>query len=197
MHLSGLTQIEVEARQKQFGFNVLPQPAFTSDLTFIWRQISSPLIYILFLAALVSSVFQQYTDALVIVVAVVINTGLGFIQERKAERSLVALRQILSPRARVIRGGIQQEINATQLVPEDIVYVTAGDKISADGEVLQAENFWVNEAILTGESEPVVKSSKFRPKASTNGRWAFGPDPPLADAVHSSQKNENLLPQTA
>ncbi|KKS84952.1 MAG: Cation-transporting ATPase, E1-E2 family [Candidatus Gottesmanbacteria bacterium GW2011_GWA1_43_11] len=113
---SGLSSQEAREKLKQHGYNVLPESAPTPDLEIFVRQLKSPLIYILVIAAGISFALKDVTDTIVIMMAVVVNTILGFYQERKAERGLVALKRILSPRAKVIRDGKQQEVEIKYLV---------------------------------------------------------------------------------
>ena len=168
--IRGLTLLEAEKRLKEIGRNVIPEKPAISGLVILIRQVQSPLIYILFFAALVSFWLKDTTDATVILIAVIVNTCLGFYQERKAERGLFALKQILTPQTKVVRDGRMQNIAATLLVPEDVVVLAPGDKVPADGNVVEAAELTVNEAILTGESTPVLKSStKFEAYSSKSG----------------------------
>lgn len=164
----GLSQAEAEKRLVESGPNVLPEKPPTSDLTIIIRQFQSPLIYILLIAAAISYWLSDVTDALVILLAVTVNTILGFYQERKAERGLTALKRILSPQARVVRDGRTQMVVVQNIVPGDIVILSAGDRVPADGVVIEASELTVDEAILTGESVPVVKESVKRQASSVD-----------------------------
>jgi calcium-translocating P-type ATPase len=153
----GLTSEDARERLKNFGPNILSKQRQFSGLKILFSQFTSPLIYILVFAGLVALLLREYTDAIVIFGAVSINTILGFWQERKAEQSLSALRSLLAQKAQVIRDGQQQVIDAQELVPGDLVVLVIGAKIPADGILLEARDFGVNEAVLTGESFPVVK----------------------------------------
>lgn len=154
---AGLTTQAAEALLQKTGPNLLPEQPPTGDVTLFIRQITSPLIYVLFFAAAASIYLHDYSDAIVIFAAVVINTILGFYQERKAERGLVALKRILTPHAKVIRDGKQSLVEARLLVPGDVVVIAPGDRVPADGNLVSAENLFINEAILTGESVAVRK----------------------------------------
>lgn len=165
----GLTQLEAEKRLSESGLNILPEKPPTPDIAIFIRQIQSPLIYILLFAAVVSFILAEVTDASVILMAVIVNTILGFYQERKAERGLVALKKILTPHAKVIRDGVQKTIQATHLVPGDMVLLYSGDRVPADGVIMEAAELTVDEAILTGESVPVNKSSKFKVESLKSG----------------------------
>lgn len=140
------------------GENILVEKKPSSDIYVAIKQFKSPLIYVLLVAAFVTFFLGDYVDTAVIGVAVLINTILGFFQERKAERSLIALKKMLTPTAKVIREGKMQTIDARSLIPGDIVLVGPGDRIPADGMIFEAVHCFVNEAILTGESSPVQKS---------------------------------------
>ncbi len=155
----GLTQKEAESRLNKSGLNILPETPPTKDVVIFIRQLQSPLIYILIGATLISLLLRDTVDALFIMVAITVNTVLGFYQERKAEKGLSALKQILSPKAKVIRDKEQQELEAKYLVPGDLVVITAGDKVPADGYLVEAHDLLVNESILTGESEAVGKEA--------------------------------------
>jgi len=157
--LYGLNDASVTKRLQEFGPNILPEKPATGDLTIFIRQLASPLIYILIIAAVVSWYLHDTSDALIIFLAVIINTILGFYQERKAEQGLVALKKILSPHAKVVRSGMRTEVLVKDLVPGDMVIVTSGDKVPADGYLLESASLTINEAILTGESVPVSKKT--------------------------------------
>lgn len=154
----GLSEKEAVEKLAEYGKNVLPQKKPISDLTIIINQIKSPLIYILLIAALVSFLLKDYKDAYVILSAVFLNTLLGFYQERKAQQALNALRSMLTPTVRVVRGGEKKVIKAENLVPQDLVMISVGDRIPADGIVINESALNINEAVLTGESVPVAKS---------------------------------------
>ncbi len=154
---SGLTTIEAEKRLKQFGPNKLVEARKTSVIRLFFSQFSSPLIYVLLVASLVALLLKDFTDAAVILLAVVMNTFLGFFQEYKAVKGLAALTSMLEPKAIVIRDGQRQEVNADQLVPGDAVILEIGRRVPADGILVKAEDLAINEAILTGESQAVAK----------------------------------------
>lgn len=170
--LKGLTAEEAGAKLKEFGLNVLPEKPPTPDAVLLLRQVQSPLIYILLFAAAVSSFLKDWTDSVVILLAVVVNTVLGFYQERKAERGLLALKQMLTPQARVVRDGKTETIQTNQIVPGDIVLLSAGDRVAADGVLLDVAELTINEAILTGESIPVVKRIETKSKTKQNNKEA-------------------------
>jgi len=153
----GLTPQEASDRLAQTGPNALreqPRPTFWHRLL---AQFQSFVIYVLIFAALLSAALGDWIEAVVILAIVVLNATLGVIQEGKAEESLAALRRLTSPEATVIRGGFQQIIPSSQVVPGDIVVLEAGNYIPADVRLIEAVNLKVDEASLTGESVPVDK----------------------------------------
>lgn len=154
----GLSTAEVEERRQKFGLNELPEKKPPSPLLILLSQFKSPLIYILFFAFLVTVFLHDVKNATVILLAVFVNTILGFFQENRAQRALVALQNILTPHAQVIRDGEIKEILARDLVVGDLVILNTGEKIPADGKLLEVVELTIDEAILTGESAPVVKS---------------------------------------
>ena len=154
----GLSESEAERRIKIFGPNVIEKPRRAPGLFILLSQFKSPLILILLFAGIVTLFIAHYRDALFIFAAVIANTALGFYQEHKAEKALAELKTYLKQRARVIRDGIEREMDAAELVPGDIVHLAQGDRVPADGRLVFVNDLQVDEAILTGESLPVSKS---------------------------------------
>lgn len=153
----GLSEPEVRRRLQQFGANTIEKKGGETALSILLSQFKSPLIYILVIAALVTVVLRDYVDTWVIGLAVAVNTILGFYQERKAQRAIAALQELLSPKATVVRGGKRQVVEASDLVPGDVCVVGLGERVPADAVVVAVDDFAVTEAILTGESIPVHK----------------------------------------
>ena len=153
----GLTSKEAKERLAKHGPNVLPERPPPSDLSILFAQLKSPLVYVLAVAAVVTVFLGNYSDTAIILFAVFINTVLGFFQERKASRALNALRQLVHPKAEVIRDGKRIELKIEKLVPGDMVILSQGDKIPADGELFKVNRLFIAEAILTGESLPMGK----------------------------------------
>ncbi|TEU02466.1 HAD family hydrolase, partial [Candidatus Woesebacteria bacterium] len=153
----GLTPEEVEKKLVQFGPNVLPEKPPPSDLAIFTSQLKNPLVYILVAAGVITFLLNHISDTVIIAFAVFINTILGFLQERRASKSLSALKQLIHPKARVLRNGELKTIDVSKVVPGDIAVVSVGDKIPADGKLIEANRFFLSEAILTGESMPVRK----------------------------------------
>ncbi len=156
----GLTQPEVLARRKQFGENRLPEEKATSPWSILFRQVKSPLVYIILVAALVSLVAREYSDFAIIMAVVVLDVILGFVQEYQAQKTYTALKNLLKPTTTVFRDGQRQEIEVWELVPGDVVLLNAGEMVPGDGQVFDSTKLAVDEAILTGESEPVNKQDE-------------------------------------
>lgn len=157
--IRGLTAADVAARLVQHGPNrlaeKLPRPAWLKFLD----QFKSLLILILLGAAVLAGAVGELKDSLVIVFVVLLNAALGFFQEHRAESALAALKNMLAPTARVRRDGKLEQIDASELVPGDLLLLEAGDRIPADARILNAHSAEVAEAALTGEAHPVAKTS--------------------------------------
>jgi len=153
----GLSQTEAEKRLTEYGENELKSMAKTPWYKVLGRQFVDILIIILYVAAGIALSVGQFREAITILAIVVLNGILGFIQEWKAERAVEALQSMLSPRCTVIRDGIEKEIEASLLVPGDLVVLEIGNHVPADIRLTEAVNFKVDESALTGESIPVAK----------------------------------------
>lgn len=160
IHFTGLSTAEVAFKQDQFGANVLPEKPKPSNLALLGSQLKSPLIYILLVAGLVTVLIGHFSDAAIILLAVVLNTILGFVQERKASDALYALKHYVSQTTVVVRNGTRVTIDTTQLVPGDVVMLAQGMKVPADGVLLEANRCYIDEAMLTGESVSVKKAEQ-------------------------------------
>ena len=158
--LQGLTRAEVLAQRARYGHNALPVQRGPSAWSILLGQFKSPLVYIILIAAGISLLAGERADFAIIMAVVVIDAVLGFVQEYQAEQTYAALKRLLKPTTTVIRDGQRQEVDIRDLVPGDIVVLNAGERIPADGDLLEAARMAVDEAILTGESEPVAKSQE-------------------------------------
>ena len=160
---NGLTSDEARNRLDRYGPNTLPDNAQKP----LWRvfasQFQSPLIYILFAAALLAFALGKHDDSWVILVVVFINAMIGTFQEGRAERSMEALKKLSALSVRVLRDGGIGCVNAADLVPGDVMILTAGDAVAADGRILSARVLEVSESALTGESLPVHKETAALP----------------------------------
>src|SRR3972149_4784752 len=155
----GLSNAEVTQRQKQYGLNILPEKAPPGKFYLFLAQLKSPLVYVLLASSLVTFALGEIANAFIILLAVIINTVLGFIQEYKTSNALTALKKFISDETTVIRDGNRVLIDSSQIVPGDIIVLSQGDKIPADGEILSSNRLHINESILTGESAAVEKSN--------------------------------------
>jgi len=144
-------------QRTHYGENRLPREKGVSTWTILFNQFKSPLVYIILTAAGVSLALGELGDFAIIMVVVVVDVILGFVQEYQAQRTYEALKGLLKPTTTVIREGRRKEVEVWELVPDDLVVLVMGEKIPGDGEVLEATRLAIDEAILTGESEPVNK----------------------------------------
>lgn len=156
---TGLSAAEVLQRRAQFGENRLPAEKGVSVWAILFNQVKSPLVYIILAAAGISLALGELGDFAIIMAVVVVDVVLGFIQEYQAQRTYVALKGLLKPTTTVVRDGQRVEVEVWELVPGDLVVLNAGEKVPGDGELLEATKLALDEAILTGESEPVNKQS--------------------------------------
>jgi calcium-translocating P-type ATPase len=154
----GLTGAEAARRLAEHGPNRLPEVQGRGPFLRFLMQFHNVLIYVLLGAAVVTAILQHWVDTGVILAVVCANAVIGFIQEGKAEAAMAAIRQMLAPRAAVLRDGQRLTVDGAEIVPGDIVLVEAGDKVPADLRVIEARGLAAQEAILTGESVPVEKS---------------------------------------
>ncbi|MBE3119939.1 MAG: HAD-IC family P-type ATPase [Candidatus Atribacteria bacterium] len=155
---SGLTASEVLTKRKQHGENRLPVEKSTPAWAILLSQVKSPLVYIILVAALVSLAAKEYGDFAIILAVVVIDVILGFVQEYQAQKTYTALKGLLKPTTTVLRDGERCEVEIWELVPGDLVLLNAGEKVPGDGQLLESIKLVVDEAILTGESEPINKA---------------------------------------
>ncbi len=155
----GLTSAEAAARLARHGENRLPEAKGRGPLLRLLMQFHNVLIYVLLGAAVVTAGLQHWVDTGVILAVVIANAMIGFVQEGKAEAAMAAIRNMLAPKAAVLRDGQRVTIDGAHLVPGDVVLLEAGDKVPADLRVLEARGLAAQEAILTGESVPVEKGT--------------------------------------
>ncbi|MBD2846168.1 calcium-translocating P-type ATPase, SERCA-type [Paenibacillus sp. IB182496] len=153
----GLDAAEASRRLEKQGRNELSEGKRVSPLILLLNQFKDFMVLVLVGATLISGLLGEYLDALTIVAIIVINGVLGFVQEFRAERSLRALQELSAPHAKVMRGGVQTVVPASELVPGDLVLLEAGDRMPADVRLLQTNSLYAEESALTGESVPVGK----------------------------------------
>ncbi len=175
---AGLSPEEVHRRRALHGTNRIEEQPGRSPWRMLLAQFTDVMILVLIGAAVLSGLIGDPPDAIAIVVIVLLNGAIGFIQEYRAERAVAALRLLAAPSAKVLRGGRQSTLPSAQLVPGDVVRLEAGDGVPADLRLIEALQLTVEEAALTGESVPVTKQVSPLP----------GPDLPLGDRVNMAYK---------
>lgn len=153
----GLTEKEAAERLKKDGENVLEDKKKTSAVKIFAGQFRDVMVMILLCATVISVLLGEVTDAITIILIVLINAILGFIQEYRTEHTLEALKSMTAPTAKCYRDGRLRQIEASQLVVGDVVELEAGDRVPADCVILSCTGFYTDEAVLTGESEPAAK----------------------------------------
>lgn len=164
--LDGLKPDEVEKRTEKFGKNKLKEAKKESLIVRFFKQLKDPMLIILMIAALLSVVTSafsgevEYTDAIIILIVVLLNAVLGVMQESKAEAAIEALQKISAAECKVIRSGKQSTIHSEDLVPGDIVVLEAGDSVPADSRIIECASLQAEEAALTGESVPSQKTDE-------------------------------------
>ncbi len=155
----GLTEKEAAAKLKKDGLNILEEKKKTSATKIFIGQFKDVMVMILLCATVVSVLLGEVTDAITIILIVLLNAILGFVQEYRTEHTLEALKSMTAPTAKCYRDGKLREINASELVVDDVIELEAGDRIPADCVILSCTGFYTDEAILTGESEPALKKT--------------------------------------
>ncbi|HKL43750.1 MAG TPA: calcium-translocating P-type ATPase, PMCA-type [Candidatus Absconditabacterales bacterium] len=155
----GLKKSQVKKKQKEYGLNILVHENKINPWRVFFDQFKSFLILILIIAAGISFFVGEAIDAIVIMLIVVLNSVLGFVQEYRAEKSIESLKKMASSKSRVLRNGKEILIDSKELVVGDIIFFEAGDKIGADARIIQAVSLETAEAALTGESLPVDKNT--------------------------------------
>ncbi|TAK27589.1 MAG: cation-transporting P-type ATPase [Chloroflexota bacterium] len=167
---TGLRTAEVPLRQQQYGYNLFGDIEARNVWQLLLQQFKSIVVLLLIIATVISWFLGEYLDSAAIAAALILNALFGFVTEARAESALLALKRLAVPTARVRRGGEEQEIAATDLVPGDIVILTPGSLVPADGRLIESHGLLVEEAALTGESAPIAKSLDILP-----------PEAPLAE----------------
>ncbi len=156
---NGLNDSDAQNRVQELGFNELPEEDGFSWLSLLVRQIANSLVIIILVAGVISFFIGHHVDAIFILIVVVINTVLGFMQEYKAETALKSLKKTIKPSATVLRNGVKKVIKAKNIAVGDVVVISSGDSIPADGRLFEVDELFVNEAVLTGEVEDVKKKT--------------------------------------
>jgi len=156
----GLAAEEAVKRIKESGRNILPQEKPYSKIRLFFGQFHTPLMYILLTVTAISFLLKHYPDTIFIITVLLINTIVGFYQENKANKSLSALKRMVRIKTRVFRNGNEKEIDSEELAAGDIIILKAGDKVPADGRIIESSNLKINEASLTGEWLAVEKEAR-------------------------------------
>ena len=165
---NGLTGEEVEERRKQYGRNEVAREKKPSVLSRLWDNVKNPLVILLIVLGAISFLTGDVRATVVIGVMVVLGIVLRFFQELRADNAAERLRAMVKTTATVLHGGDRHEIPLQDLVPGDIVYLSAGDMVPADVRILTAKDLYVNQAALTGESMPVEKTAALPPAEVKN-----------------------------
>jgi Ca2+-transporting ATPase len=155
---TGLSQEEVQKRLAEYGPNELKKEKGISPIRLFLEQFADILIIILLIATGLSIYLGEITDAIVIIAIVLACAILGFVEEYRSEKALEALKKMTAPTAMVLRDGKEVKVQASEIVPGDIILLYTGDKVPADARLIEAINLKVDEAPLTGESAPVNKT---------------------------------------
>ncbi len=163
---TGLSSAEAENRVRKYGHNQLADKEGVSPLILFLGQFNDFIVWVLIAAAIVSGFLGEWVDALAIIAIVIINAIIGFVQEYRAEKSLVALQKMSAPFSKVMRGGEIHSIPSRDIVPGDTVLLEAGDYVPADGRLYSSFSLRTQEASLTGESSPVSKSTELLQNSS-------------------------------
>jgi len=172
----GLSEEEASRRLDVYGPNELKEEKKTTALELLIGQFKSILVVILIISAIVSAYIsyregEAFTDTYVILIIVIMNAILGFVQEYRAEQAVEALKRMVSPHVLVLRDGKESSIDSKDLVPGDIILLEAGSRVPADSRLIEAANLQVDEAALTGESTPVTKNlSMLSPETGVGDR---------------------------
>lgn len=154
----GLDEAAVQQRLAQYGPNELEEKPIKSPWAILWEQITNPLVLLLIGASVISGILGKWDSVIAISAIVIINAILGVVQEYRAEQAMAALKRMAAPLVRVRRAGRVLDVAAREIVPGDLILVEAGSIIPADARLVEAANLQVQEASLTGESQPVEKS---------------------------------------
>lgn len=170
----GLSQAQVEEHRKRHGRNEIVDSGVKSPWRILYEQFTATMVLILMIAAMVSLFLGDLKDAAAIVVIVILNGVLGFVQEYRAEKAIHALKQISAPHAKVKRDKTVQDVEAWELVPGDIILLEAGSVVPADARLMESVNLQTQESALSGESAPIEK----------NALALLPPDVPLGDRVN-------------
>ncbi|MGB9854663.1 MAG: HAD-IC family P-type ATPase, partial [Candidatus Bathyarchaeales archaeon] len=153
--LSGLSSEEAEKRLTVYGYNELAKRKKRAAVVEFLLHFRSPLVIILLIAGLISGFLGEIPNVVIIFSIVFLSVVLDFYQESKAEKAAEMLRERVTTTATVLRDGVKREVKLSEIVPGDIIYLSAGDIVPADARIISAKDLFVNQSALTGESFPV------------------------------------------
>lgn len=153
----GLDVSESKKRLKEYGFNILQTKTSETIPRILLRQLRNPIVYVLLLSTVLAFALKKFTDGFVVLSVIILNTIIGFVQEYRANKIIRALSAMVPHVTTVVRGGDQKLIPASHIVPGDVIFLQAGDKIPADIRLFSIKNLQCDESSLTGESLPVSK----------------------------------------
>lgn len=179
----GLDDAAVQQKLAEHGKNELKARKKISPLVIFFRQFIDVMILVLIVAAIVSSFIGEFSDTIVIIVIILLNAVIGFVQEYRAEKAMDALKKMAAPSSHVIRNGKEVELPSVELVPGDIVLLQEGNTVPADIRLSESESIKINEASLTGESNAVDKKTD---ALEDN-------DPPLGDRINMAYKGTQII----
>ncbi len=162
---SGLSEGQAQERLAIYGHNSLKKQSRQSGLILFLNQFKSPIIIILICASIVSAALQDFADTAIILVIIVASGALSFFQEYHAANTVAKLLRTVKTKATLVRDGVNREVFIDELVPGDIILLSAGSIIPADCRLLDTKDFFVNEALLTGETFPVEKNASALPES--------------------------------
>jgi Ca2+-transporting ATPase len=170
----GLSGEEAERRIEEFGYNELKEKKRVTPFQIFLRQFKDVFVLMLIAATVISFLIGETVDAVTIAVIVILNSVVGFVQEYRSEKAMEAMKKLTAPKAHVMRNGDETIVDAREIVPGDIVFLEAGDRVPADGRLIETVDLKADEAVLTGESTDVTK-----------GVSAVKEDTPIADRKNS------------
>ena len=156
----GLTTKEAEKRQKNYGLNEISHKKKSAPIVIFLSQFNDFIVWVLIAATIISGLMGDTADAITILIIVVVNAIMGFVQEYRTEKSLEALKELAAPTCKIIRDGILKVMNSIEVTLGDLIILEAGDRIPADGVFVESSGIMVDESLLTGESVGVSKDSK-------------------------------------
>ena len=157
---NGLSSGEAAKRLQEYGKNILTSKKKIYPWKIFFRQFKNIIVILLVVAAGISFFLGEGVEGIAVLAVILLHALFGFFTEFRAEKSVEALKQMIAKTAKVIRDGTLSEIAAELIVPGDILVLEEGDQVNADGRLFEADNLTANEAMLTGESEPVIKNTK-------------------------------------